>query len=407
MLEKSFSLLFYIKRQKNYSKGPVPIYMRITVNGCRTELSTGRTIEPDRWNAPTNRGNGNKEEIKSLNAFLDTLQVKVFEARRKAVESNATITSSLLRDILKGQEDKPRMLLEMFEKHNKQVEALVGSEFARGTHIRYQTAMDHIKNFLIHKSGTSDIDIRKLDYEFISEYCFWLKSVRKCNHNTALKYISNFRKIVNIALSNGWLLKDPFLGFKMHQKEVIRKVLSKEDLQKIYDKEIALERLDQVRDIFLFSCYTGLSYADVRKLKRTEIVKGIDGEQWIFTSRQKTETASRIPLLPITLRILDKYKNHPQCTEHNKVLPVSSNQKMNAYLKEIADLCKINNSLTFHIARHTFATTVTMSNGVPIESISKMLGHKNIRTTQHYAKILDRKVSDDMLLLKSKLVSLF
>jgi site-specific recombinase XerD len=186
-------------------------------------------------------------------------------------------------------------------------------------------------------------------------------------------------------------------------KEVERTFLVEEEIQTIASKEFATERLNQVRDIFLFSCFTGLAYIDVKKLTKNNITIGIDGEKWIYTNRQKTDTRSNIPLLPMAEEIIAKYKEHPQCLNEGKLLPVLSNQKMNAYLKEMADVCGITKELTFHIARHTFATTVTLTNGVPIESVSKMLGHKNLRTTQHYAKILDKKVSDDMKMLKAKL----
>jgi site-specific recombinase XerD len=156
--------------------------------------------------------------------------------------------------------------------------------------------------------------------------------------------------------------------------------------------------------MFVFSCFTGLAYIDVFNLSKANIIIGIDGEKWISTHRQKTESASKIPILAVTQQIIDKYQNHPQCLSNNKLLPILSNQKMNAYLKELADLCNINKELTFHIARHTFATTVTLTNGVPIESVSKMLGHKDLRTTQHYAKVLDKKVSEDMKILKDKFV---
>jgi integrase len=187
------------------------------------------------------------------------------------------------------------------------------------------------------------------------------------------------------------------------KKEVVREILSKEDLQKIASVQFPTERSGQVRDIFLFCCYTGLAYADIKKLKRSEIAIGIDGERWIFTSRQKTDTPSKIPLLPPALEILEKYENHPRCQNENLLMPVLSNQKMNDYLKQIADLSGIDKVLTFHIAPHTFATTITLSNGVPIETVSKMLGHKSLRTTQQYAKILDLKVSHDMMVLKNKL----
>jgi len=185
-------------------------------------------------------------------------------------------------------------------------------------------------------------------------------------------------------------------------REVEREFLTQLEVQTIYGKEMVTDRLKQVRDIFVFSCFTGLAYIDVKNLSKTNISLGIDGEKWIFTHRQKTETASRIPLLPIAAEIIEKYANNPVCLNNDKLLPVLSNQNMNAYLKEIAGVCGINKELTFHIARHTFATTITLTNGVPIESVSKMLGHKSLKTTQHYAKILDKKVSGDMQLLREK-----
>lgn len=403
MLEKSFGLLFYLKKPKNYTKGAMPIYLRITVDGIPKELSTKRECEPERWNYESQRSKGTKEEYKSINAFLDTMERKAHDARHVLIESDTPITAQLLKSVLTGNSGSSHMLLEVFQHHNNQLAALIGKEFSPATLERYKTSLEHTRSFIKWKYAVYDIDIKKLNYEFITEYEFWLKSERNCNHNTTIKYISNFRKIVNRCIRNGWLSKDPFVGFKMAKREVERTALTNEELQLIADKKFATDRLSQVRDIFLFCCFTGLAYADVQKLKRSEIVIGVDGEKWIFTHRQKTETSSRIPLLPISQEILARYENHPQCCNQGRVLPVLSNQKMNAYLKEIVDLCGIAKNLTFHIARHTFATTVTLSNGVPIETVSKMLGHSNLKTTQLYAKVLDRKVSDDMQVLKRKL----
>jgi site-specific recombinase XerD len=296
--------------------------------------------------------------------------------------------------------------MEVFGQHNAQMKALVGNEFAPGTLQRYKTSLQHTQSFIRWKYGVEDLEIHKLDFEFVSDYEFWLKSVRNCGHNSAIKYIANFRKIVNRCIKNGWLSKDPFSGFKMTKRDVDRSALTATELQIIKDKAFDIERLAIVRDIFVFCCFTGLAYADIKKLRRSEIGVGIDGENWIFTSRQKTETSSRIPLLPTTLELIQKYKDHPQCLQNGRLLPVLSNQKMNSYLKEIGDACGISKNFTFHIARHTFATTVTLENGVPIETVSKMLGHKNLRTTQHYAKILDQKVSNDMTTLRHKLKNL-
>lgn len=196
--------------------------------------------------------------------------------------------------------------------------------------------------------------------------------------------------------------KDPFFGFKMTIKEVIRDILTEQELQRIIDKDFTNLRLRQVRYIFVFSCFRGLAYIDAKKLKRSEIVIGIDGERWIYTQRKKTDSPTRVPLLPNAQEIIEAYKEHPQCLKQGSLLPVPGNCKLNAYLKEIADLCGINKCLTFHLAHHTFATTVTLTNGVPIETVSKMLGHKSIKITQIYAKIVDRKVSDDMKGLREK-----
>jgi integrase len=206
-------------------------------------------------------------------------------------------------------------------------------------------------------------------------------------------------------LANNWIDRNPFSNYKAKVREVERVYLSEGEIQNIINKDFKTDRLSLVRDIFLFSCFTGLAYIDVKNLTKSHISLGIDGEKWIFTHRQKTETASKIPILPITQMIIDKYEDHPESNNQNRLLPILSNQKMNAYLKEIAGVCEINKELTFHIARHTFATTVTLTNGVPIESVSKMLGHKNLRTTQHYAKVLDKKVSEDMMILRNKMLN--
>ncbi|MBN8676531.1 MAG: site-specific integrase [Chitinophagales bacterium] len=401
-MNKTFSLLFYVKKAKTVANGTAPIYLRITIDGKITELAAKRYILPEKWNSEAQKVTGTSEEIKSLNAYLKTLEQQVYEAQHQMLKDKAVITPENLKHKLHGSEERQRTLIPIFEDHNKKVEALLNDEFAPGTLERYKTSLKHTVDFLLWKYNVSDIDIKKIDHAFVTEYEFYLRSVCKCNNNTAVKYIKNFGKIIRICIANGWLDKNPFVNYKAKVKEVERAYLVQEEIQAIADKEFATERLNQVKDIFLFSCFTGLAYIDVKKLTKNNITIGIDGEKWIYTNRQKTDTRSNIPLLPMAEEIIAKYKEHPQCLNEGKLLPVLSNQKMNSYLKEIADLCEINKELTFHIARHTFATTITLTNGVPIESVSKMLGHKNLRTTQHYAKILDKKVSDDMRILRNK-----
>lgn len=398
-----FSVLFYFKKPRTFVKNALPIYMRISVGCERTEISTQRKWNPLRWNGEAERAIGTKEDARALNAHLDTLQGRVYEAQRQLIANNEPITVGALREKIDGKTEKSKMLIEVFRYHNKQVAELVNKDFSPGTLERYETVLSHTESFIQWKFKTSDIEINELSYEFATEFEFWLKTVRNCSHNTSIKYVSNLKKIIHICMKNGWLQRDPFIGYKMSKKEITREYLSKEEIELIYKKQFSSKRLDVVKDIFIFSCFTGLAYADIKKLKRTEIIVGIDGEKWISTKRQKTDTASRIPLLPIALDIIMKYDGNIKYINEDLALPILSNQKMNSYLKEITGVLGINKELTFHCARHTFATTVTLTNGVPIESVSKMLGHRNLKTTQHYAKILDRKVSDDMMTLRSKL----
>lgn len=405
-MNNRFSLLFYFKKPKNCTHQELPIYMRITVGCARTEISTQRKWDPSRWNIAAGRAIGTKEDARTLNAYLDTLQARVYEAQRQLIADQQPITVKNLRLRFEGKRAASKMFIEVFRNHNEKIKQLVDTEFSPGTIERYETALSHTVSFLRWKFKKDDIDIQELNYEFVSELEFWLKSIRKCSHNTSIKYISNIKKIVNLCLKNGWLQRDPFLGYKMSKREVVREVLSQDEINRIAAKEFPTNRLCIIRDIFLFSCYTGLAYADVKKLRRHEIVTGVDGEKWISTQRKKTDTSSKIPLLKPALAILQKYEREPLCISKGVLLPMPSNQKMNAYLKEIADLCGITKKMTFHTARHTFATTITLTNGVPIETVGKMLGHRNLKTTQHYAKILDKKVSDDMMMLRNKLESL-
>jgi len=404
-MNKTFNLLFFIKKNKIRTNGTAPIYLRITVDGKASEIAAKRYIDPKKWDNKSQKAVGNSQEAKILNAYLKTLEQQVYDFHYLMLKEEDFVTAESLKSKLLGTDVTTRMLIPIFQDHNDKVEALIGQDFAPGTLERYKTSLKHTQEFLNWKYKISDIDITKIDHAFIMDYDFWLRSVRKCANNTAVKYIKNFKKIMRLCMANGWLSKDPFLGYKAKIKEVERPYLTKQEIQAVYDKEFASDRLNQVRDIFLFSCYTGLAYVDVKKLSKSHVNFGIDGDKWIFTNRQKTGTSTRVPLLPLAQELILKYEDHPECVNLNVLFPVLSNQKMNSYLKEIANVCGINKELTFHIARHTFATTVTLSNGVPIESVSKMLGHKNIKTTQHYAKILDKKVSDDMAVLRQILKS--
>lgn len=265
----------------------------------------------------------------------------------------------------------------MFEEHNLKMETLIGKEFSFRTLQRYKTTKKHLLEFTQFCYTLEDYPINKIDVKYINGFIYYLKSKRNLSHNSALKYVAYFKKIIRVAFANGWLNKDPFYNFKLRPKLIDKEFLDNDELVKLIQRDFSITRLEKVRDVFIFSCYTGLAYVDVAKLKEDDIVIGMDGRRWIKTKRTKTKSLSSIPILPIAEQILSKYASHPKIID--KLLPIYGNQRTNGYLKEIADLSGITKKLTFHMARHTLATTVTLSNGVPIESVSKMLGHKSLK----------------------------
>ncbi|MBS1528802.1 MAG: site-specific integrase [Bacteroidetes bacterium] len=404
MLEKSFGMFFFLKQPKTQGDERY-VYLRLTVDGISREISTKRTWPLSRWDQAAGRPKGTKEDAAKLSAYLDVLRVQVFAAKSKLIQDQKPITADTLKNAITGKDETKHYVLATFRQHNEHMKALLNKEYAPATIQKYNTVYDHTKAFIEWKYNVDDLNIRDLNYEFITDFSFWLKTIKNCGHNVTVKYLGNFKKIVLECVRKGWLERDPFTGFKLARKDVERIPLTQDELDAIATKSFAVKRLEQVRDMFLFSCYTGLAYVDVRNLKRSQIIKGIDKELWIYTNRQKTESVTRLPLLPQALEIVNKYSEHPKCSLEGFVLPVPSNQKMNAYLKEIADIAGINKELTFHIARHTFATTVTLCNGVPFETVSKMLGHKSLAQTMIYAKIVDSKISEDMANLKRKLIA--
>jgi site-specific recombinase XerD len=401
-MKSKICILFYTRTANQSKNGLVPIYLRLTVNGKRIEISTNKFIEESKWNKAAAKLKGYSEEARTINSYLDILKNKVYETEKNMVNNDEVINANTFRNKFIGIEEQQRMLIPIFKEHNHQMQALIDKEFALNTYKRYETSLRHIQEFLNYKYSLQDIPIKDINLAFINDFDFYLRTIKNCNNNSTIKYVRNFGKIVKWCYANDWIDRDPFLNFKGKVKEVERAFLTEEEITTIYLQEFSADRLNQVKDAFIFCCFTGFAYIDVFQLKKTNFEIGIDGSKWICTHRQKTDTPSRIPLLQIPEEIIEKYKNHPQCINEDKLLPVLSNQKTNAYLKEIADVCGIKKELTFHIARHTFATTVTLTNGVPIESVSKMLGHKSLRTTQHYAKILDQKVSEDMRALRNK-----
>ncbi|TVZ25497.1 site-specific recombinase XerD [Gillisia sp. Hel_I_86] len=397
---------FYTRKSRSNKSHGSDIYLRVTVNSKRSDMSVGRKVDPLKWNIKSEKMMGRSAEAKELNDYLDVLKNKLKHIQKELLDQDQRITATTLLRELKGLgKSKSKMTLEVFKEHNEQMDRLSGKDISKSTAKRYWTCYNHVEQFINENYKAEDYRMKDIDHQFISKFEYFLKTKRECNHNSALKYVNNFKKIIRIALANQWMDRDPFYNYKVQFDSVEREFLNEEEVQILIQKDLHLDRLKLVRDMFVFSCYTGLAYSDVKKLSEADITKGMDGGKWIRIKRTKTKTLSSIPLLPVAEEIIDRYKDHPEVKAGNCILPVFSNQKSNAFLKEIAMMCGISKPLNTHLARHTFATTITLTNGVPIESVSKMLGHKDLRTTQHYAKIVDRKISEDMNELKIKLAA--
>lgn len=403
MLRKhTFSVRFVLIKSKVNKRGEAPIYARLNFNGKELDISIRRFIEPERWDSAKGELRGSKEDARTINKALIKVKAELEQISDDLERESNIVTAESIKRKYQGLDKSTHTLADIITKHNNEMSQLLNIDFSEGTLKRYKTIKKHIDDFLKKQYNCNDLRLDQVDYAFISSFEHYLKT-NKIGHNTTVKYIRCLRKIINYALKLEWIEKDPFLRYSNKLEEVEREFLTQDELDAIVKKEISIPRLDLVRDIFVFSCYTGLAFADVEKLTNNNLVKASDGETWIKINRTKTGTKSSILLLPVPLVILKKYKDNSESQYAGRLLPVKSNQKMNAYLKEIADICGINKNITFHLARHTFATTVTLTNNVPIESVSAMLGHKNMRTTQIYAKVLDQKVNYDMKALKEKL----
>ena len=402
-MNDSFSILYYIRKSKQDKKGMCPIIGRITVNGKRSEISLHRKVKLEDWDTNSGRAKNSKTSNRELNRYLEDIRARFYQIQGKFITDGRNYTAELIRNTFQGKGTRHKTLLIIYVEHNKEISELVGREFSSGAYLRHLRTARHLKAFIKKEYSHEDINIKEVDLKFISRFEHYLKTnLKSCGQNTVTKYVVNLKKIMRLCYANDWISKDPFYHWKAKWKKVERDILNERELRTLMGAELPSKRLEQVRDIFVFCCFTGLSYIDVQKLSNKHIVQGMDGGKWIKIKRSKTDTMSSIPFLPIAQRITDKYSMGSKIADGGQLLPVISNQKMNSYLKEIGKLCGIHKKLTFHLSRHTFATTVTLANGIPIESVSKMLGHQSLKTTQIYAKVIDQKLEKDMAKLVGK-----
>ncbi len=403
MKKNTFKVAFIIRRNQVNKEGKCAIMIRITVDGEYERINSTLTIEPELWDATASKAIGRSSKIAEFNKRIADIHHVLKEHYYDILNRHGYVTAEMVKNAFTGVTAKEESLVPLYLQHLEDTKKLVGLSKADPTYKKYERMYRRVVEFMKKKYNITDIPLREIKLSFITDLEFFLRTEYKYSQNTTYKCMKFFKQVINKGIRAGLIFVDPFNGYKISCERVDRGFLSEDELAKMMAKTFGSKRLEQVRDIFIFACFTGLAYIDLANLRVDNIQKMFDGRLWIVTHRQKTNTKVTVPLLPPALKILNKYEGQ---FLDGQLLPIITNQKLNCYLKEIAEICEINKNLTFHLARHTFATTMTLGKGVPIESVSKMLGHTNIQTTQIYARITNDKISKDMENLAQNLGSL-
>ena len=399
MMKSIFRVVFYLRSNYVNKEGKTSVMLRIYLNNERLSLgSTGISVKSSQWDKEKERIKGRTTEALNTNLQLDNIASGLQSIFRR-IEMSDVVSLERIKSEFLGKKEEIDTLMQLFEKHNGDVAKQVGVSVVKATLQKYNVCKRHFSEFLEKQYKRSDLKLTELTYVVIREFDLYLRTEVGQNANTATKTMKTFKTITLLGQKMGVLLHDPFMNHRFHIEPVNRGFLTDEEILLIANKDLGISRLELVRDIFIFSCFTGLAYIDVSNLTPDHIVT-LGDKQWIMTQRQKTSVETNVLLLEIPKAIIAKYGG--KTYRNGKLFPMLTNQKTNSYLKEMADICGIKKNLTFHLARHTFAT-MSLSKGVPIESVSKMLGHTNIRTTQIYARITNKKIEHDMEELADKL----
>lgn len=392
MVRSSFAILFFIRDSRVRKDGTTSIEVVLTVNGERCAFSTGKKVKSCNWDKNKQQVKGKDEEAQSLNNYLKAIKAKLYQKEAELLERGFIITADLLRDAYfdKVESIKERSLFEVFEEHNQEQEKLIGNGVSKATHWVSVYTIRLLREFVQQKYKREDLYLRELNLNFIQSFHSFLRIDKGMAQNSSTKHLKLLKKIINLSVANSYMTFNPFSTYKVEREPVEIDFLDEEELRKIINFDTPLPRLERTKDMFLFGCFTGLSYIDIKTLAPEHFEKDSAGRIWIKKRRVKTGVLSRIPLLPIAKLILDKYKGG------EKLLPIQDPADINKYLKDIAILCGINKRICFHTSRHTFASTVTLANNISLEVVSKMLGHTNTRMTAHYAKLIDKCIGEQM-----------
>jgi site-specific recombinase XerD len=407
MKENQFmSVLFWLYTQKTDDSGKAPIYCRITIGGNRTQFSTAKRVHPDHWNSEANKVSNKCPDAVAINEDLETIKGDLRKIFNQLSALHNHVTGDMVKLKYTGKDQERKTIMELF-KFNYALwhEKYKQKKAALKTVQRFATVKIKMTRFLQKEYSVTDKPLSAINSAFATNFQHYLTIHESLTENTISVYLRFTKQIFKLGVAKKWINENPFKDTKTPYRHPPREILSMAELKTLATVYLPHKRLDEVRDAYVFSCYTGFAYIDVSNLTPDNIVIGMDGNKWAKTQRQKTGMPELVPLLPPALEIIEKYKEHPYCVANNKLLPILSNQKYNKNLKQIAKFARIKKNLTTHIARHTFATTILLDNDVPLETTSRLLGHNSIRSTQIYAKVTLKKLSNNMNDLKAKLFS--
>ena len=402
-MRSTFKVLFYLKRNNPKPDGTVPVMGRITIDGTISQFSCKMTVPPNLWDTKAGRLTGKSTLAVKTNLALDKIRVDINRHYQEVMQTDGFVTADKVKNAYLGLGVKQDTFLALFANHNQEFSRKVGYNRSKASYQNYCTIYKHMESYIRHEYKRDDVYLKELNLAFFNSFEHYLRTERNCCTNTIWNYMIGVKHIVAIARNSGQITINPFAGYLIKPEPTNRGFLTKEELNSLVNAEMKNAQYELVRDLFVFSVFTGLSYSDVKNLTKDHLKTSFDGHLWIITRRQKTNTDSSIRLLEVPKRIIEKYKGY---TRDNRLFPVPGNGTCNTILKKIGKQCGIKTKLTYHVSRHTMATTITLSQGVPIETVSKMLGHTNIKTTQIYAKITKEKISQDMEILSHKLESL-
>jgi len=391
-MRSTFKVLFYLKRDKQKANGMIPLYCRITVDGQEVRFGMKCDVNPKYWDVEAGRATGRTTEAVNANALVDNTKSAIYKIYRELQERDNYVTAEKIKNIFLGIDAKQQTLLELFDSHNKEKKELIGINYAKNTYQRYCIARKLIANFILYKYNLHDVSLKEVNGQFIDDFDVYLLSQCNFSKNGIITIQKKLRHIIEVALNKEYITRNPFKEHKLQWQKVDRGYLTQSELETLIDYRFEEKRLEKARDIFIFCSFTGMSYTDVKHLTHNQIKSSVEGNLWIRGKRLKTDTEYNIPLLNIPKMILEKYKGK---VNNDLALPVVVCAYYNRLLKKIGQMCGIKKNLSSHLARHTFAT-LTLTKGVSIESVSKMLGHTNINTTQIYAKVTNTKISHEM-----------